>query len=1019
MVRELTLALLFCVCQTSVAQIDLESDSVDKDYSQELTRTPPKTAQEALGSFEVKSGFRIELVAAEPQVQDPIALAFDEAARLFVVEMRGYSEQPDERLGRIRRLEDPDGDGHYETATTFVEGLSWPTAVACYDGGVIVGSPPDVIFYRDTTGDGKADEHEKWFTGFGRQNVQGMMNSFAWGLDGRLYGTSSSNGGTIRTVGANAPDTELHRRDFAIRFRHDTRALEPMSGGGQHGLSFDVFGNRFVTSNSNHLQWVEFEDRYQARNPFVAPRATSRSIAVDGPAAEVYRASPVEPWRDVRTRLRVKGMVGGPVEGGGRAAGYFTGATGVTVYTGDAFPKQYLKHTHAFVGDVGGNLVHHKVIETDGLDKFGRRVEEQSEFMASPDNWFRPVQFANGPDGCLYVIDMYRETIEHPLSLPPVIKRHLDLTSGRDRGRIYRVVPNGFHPPRRDLPGDLETTEELLEMLGHTNGWHRDTAQRLLQTRVRRTENESRSAMVREISAFAHRQLATTTDLNTAPTQELTARNHAAVRALHCLSETGGLRQQTLDLALGSPNWWVRAQTIRLAELPSETELSEKQVHALTNDRDVRVRYQLALSLPLIRSKFPIERALAALARKDSSLSKVRHAILCSIHNRRSATAKELVKETNLLANGGYFQLTKQVVQQLGVSGDPIVEVAGELWRLEHPRRLHLLATLLRGGKRAGEIQSHLEQREGQLRRAGVPDAQRLLAQIVSDAARIATNDQADMSVRLDAVEDLELARFDDVAPTLRDLLGLQQPDALRGRAVELAATYDTPLAADLLLAVESSLPPSTRRRALDLLCSRGNWSLTLLDHIERGSVSASAVGAQHRQRLLAHASQPVRKRAKDILGEVSSRDKVVQQSQGVLEMRGDPEKGKLSFQTHCSACHRIEGFGHSVGPDLSPLRNRGAEFMLTNILDPNREVDERYIGYTVVDVDGRVHTGVLASKSDETIRLISTEGKTTVIRRDAIDEMRSTGVSLMPEGLERDLTGQRLADLIAYLISP
>ena len=170
-------------------------------------------------------------------------------------------------------------------------------------------------------------------------------------------------------------------------------------------MSLDQWGDRYVSSNSNHIQWIEFDARYLNRNPLLVPRPATRTIAADGPAAEVFRSSPVEPWRLVRTRLRVKGMVGGPVEGGGRAAGYFTGASGVTIYRGDAFPHSFRDETFAVVGDVGGNLIHLKRVDDDGLSKVARRVDDRREFLTSTDNWFRPVQFANGPDGALYVVD--------------------------------------------------------------------------------------------------------------------------------------------------------------------------------------------------------------------------------------------------------------------------------------------------------------------------------------------------------------------------------------------------------------------------------------------------------------------------------------------------------------------------------------------------------------------------------------------------------------------------------------
>ncbi len=223
-------------------------------------------------------------------------------------------------------------------------------------------------------------------------------------------------------------------------------------------MCFDDWGRKFVSSNSDHIQQVMYED-HQHREKRVLPRASARiSIAADGPQAEVFRTSPVEPWRIVRTRLRVAGKVAGPVEGGGRAAGYFTGATGVTIYRGDAWPEQW--KGVAIIGDVGSNLVHRKRLEANGLEFIARRIDKESEFITSSDIWFRPAQFANAPDGSLHVIDVCREVIEHPKSLPPEIKQHLDLTSGRDRGRIYRVVPTDFQGNRKTAKLSESSVEE-------------------------------------------------------------------------------------------------------------------------------------------------------------------------------------------------------------------------------------------------------------------------------------------------------------------------------------------------------------------------------------------------------------------------------------------------------------------------------------------------------------------------------------------------------------------------------
>src|SRR4029079_1086908 len=202
------------------------------------------------------------------------------------------------------------------------------------------------------------------YTGLGFSNVQGLINTFQWGLDNRIYVAISSSGAQFQSaVDKAARPLALRGRDLAIDPR--TWAAGPVSGGADHGASFDDWGNRFVCSNSDHLQEGMYEDRYLARNPYIAAPSPRRSIAADGPQRAGVSPSPVEPWRIVRTRLRATGVVPGIVEGGGRPAGYFTGATGATIYRGNAWPSQW--HGMAIVGDVGSNLVHRKKLEPNGI----------------------------------------------------------------------------------------------------------------------------------------------------------------------------------------------------------------------------------------------------------------------------------------------------------------------------------------------------------------------------------------------------------------------------------------------------------------------------------------------------------------------------------------------------------------------------------------------------------------------------------------------------------------------------
>ena len=571
----------------------------------DLPRTPPTAPDAAVATLAVRPGFHAELMASEPLIADPVAMAFDENGRLYVVEMGDYSERRDEKLGRVKLLEDTDGDGRFDRASVFADGLPWPTGIACWDGGVFVLASPEMVYFKDMDGDGKADVHAMVFTGFGnlaeKLNVQQLPNSLTWGPDQRIHGALGGNAGAVQNFALHgSPKIELRGRDFSF----DPRAMDlrPESGGGQWGMTFDDTGRKFVCANSRHLMQVMYEDRIAARvtdSPLPAP---ALDIAADGPQAEVFRRSPDEPWRVLRTKWRVAGSVPGPIEGGGRASGYFTGACGVTVYRGDAWPAEF--RGDVFVADCGSNLIHRKKLTGDLVRRGVRAAgEERSEFLASTDNWFRPVAFANAPDGNLWFADMYREVIEHPWSLPEPLKSKLDLNSGNDRGRIYRIVADGsIEFPTLRL-GKMATAD-LVDGLALANGWHRDTAARLLH---QRQDKSAVPALVKLAEKLAEKA--------EAPESRLVILS--VLRGLDALDET------TLARSLHDADADVRAAAVRLC---TKADL----ITPLADDPSPRVRFEVAWTLialapsdkiaPLVaRAIEPLLRPAAALNPKPPS----------------------------------------------------------------------------------------------------------------------------------------------------------------------------------------------------------------------------------------------------------------------------------------------------------------------------------------------------------------------------------------------------------------
>ncbi|HEY3967062.1 MAG TPA: PVC-type heme-binding CxxCH protein [Planctomycetaceae bacterium] len=980
----------------SFADQVLKHKSLDvNDFADELPRIPPHEPADALTTFKTLPGFRMEQAAAEPLLHSPVAIDFDENGRMFVCEMIDYSEQDKEYLGAVRVLEDSDGDGRFEKSTLLADKLSWPTALCCYDGGVFVGAAPDIYYLKDTDDDGKADVRRTVFTGFGRSNVQGLFNSFHWGLDNRIHGATSSSGAQVRRP--DAADTKpivLSGRDFAFDPR--TLEIQPTSGGAQHGMSFDDWGRKFLTSNSDHIQLVMYEDRYLARNPFLASPGSRMSIAADGPQAEVFRISPVEPWRIVRTRLRVSGKVPGPVEGGGRAAGYFTGATGVTIYRGDAWPAEF--RGQAFVGDVGSNIVHRKRLEPDGVGLIARRADENKEFVASTDIWFRPAQFANAPDGNLYVIDVYREVIEHPASLPPAIKQHLDLTNGRDRGRIYRVIHDGFRQQKIPQLGQA-TIAELVATLAHRNGWHRDTAARLLFERADRSD----------IAPLV--KLATASPLP-----------EGRMHALYTLASLGGLTSEVILPRLADEHPRVREHAVRLSEnLADDSAEIQRQYIVLADDSDLRVRYQLAFSagvLPGVVRTAVLTKILTC----DGGDRWVRLAALSSLAEGAGDVLRALSVDVAFSASGAgrtvFVELASLIGRQARAFPAAVIDVAHfiEAFSAERkPLALAMVASLHEGLSKSG-----LPPNERALLVGKPGRVREFLAELLDTSRKAAVDELHNPVERIAAIRRLGLAPFAENSKILPDLLGTRQPQEVQLAAVDVLARYSDPQIGSVLTEAWPTFGPKLRTAVMEAVFSRGDWLLKFLEAVEKNEIPVSDLEPGRVRLLDAHSNPAVREKAAGILEKlkIGRRQDVFNAYKPALTLTGDAARGKIHFQKVCAACHRLDNFGTELGPNLATVQNRGAEAILLNMLDPNREVNPQFVNYVLVTNEGRAITGLIVAETTTSVTLKRQESASEIVLRADIEELRSTGQSIMPEGIENQLDHQAVADLIAYLVS-
>ena len=958
------------------------------DLARELPRIPATEPIAAMRAIEIRPNFHLSLAAAEPLTTDPVAACYDADGRLYVVEMRGYPYPENQPSGNITRLVDRDGDGVFDDRTIFVDGLSWPTGVVPYDGGIYIAAAPDLLYAKDIDGDGRADVRRVVFSGFGIGNVQQLVNGLLWGTDGWIHGVAGGNGGLIRNLTKpDAPPVNLRGHDF--RFRPDGSALEAEAGGGQFGHTMDDWGHRFTCNNSNHIRQVVLPSAYLDRVSTLAPPSSVVDIAAEGPAAPVYRSSPAEPWRVVRTRQRLAdpNMASKLSATERQVIGFFTSATGVTLYRGSAYPTDY--RGNAFIGDVGGNLVHRKTLAEDGPIFLATRAEadRHDEFLRSPDNWFRPVNFAATPSGTLLVLDMYRETIEHPFSIPEPIKKHLDLTSGKDRGRLYEILPGGFTarrpPPKLSTAG----TAQLVALLADPDGWWRDTAQRLLIER----RDPAAVPLLRSLS-------------NNRPTA--LARAHA----LWTLGATGELRTEDLEPAFTDDEPGVREQAARLSEPHLGDPATRERLLTLAEDPSARVRFQTAFSLGVCDDPRTVA-ALARIADRDRGSLWTRWAVLSSLSGRFPAFFAALASQPGFATTKAGRAWIEELAALAGAGAfaiDPPALMAAT--GTDPAARRAAVIGLDRGLRQAG----------ANLRAKLASDAALAaeLSPLFTVARGEATNDAADPANRVEAIRVLAIGPETVTLEVVPDLLDATQPGEVQLAAARTLASLSDGPVADLLVERWRSLSPTVRREATEIIFARPARLAVLLAAIEAKTLAPNDIEPARRRALVTHKDSMIRRRASALFGTDAGADrgKVVAAWQPALKLGGDRDQGRAVYLKTCASCHRAEGQGEEVGPDLATVAGRSPDDLLVHILDPNREVAPPFLNYTVATKDGRIVSGLIAAENAGAVTLKRGGGVVDVVSRDRIEAMTSQGASLMPEGIEAGLSPADMANLISYL---
>ncbi len=953
------------------AAVDTKASGAEP--TDELPDPLPTDAADAIDTIHVREGSVVELVAAEPLVIDPVAIDWGPDGSLWVAEMADYPlglDDAGKAGGRVRRLRDTDGDGHYDSSVLFAEGLSFPNGVLAWGDGVLVTAAPEILYLKDTNGDGRADHREPLYTGFLEGNQQLRVNGLRWGLDNWVACASGSHhagyGSDSQILSHRSGErTSLGSRDF--RIQPDSGGLEPLSGPSQYGRNRDDWGNWFGVQNSLPLWHYVLEDRHIRRNPHYVP---------PDPKWQVVRPvnPPVFPASSPQKRYH-------SFEQSGR----FTSACSAMIYRDDLLFSRGSEQ-HAFTCEPFHNLVQHNIIEADGVTFRSRRdpAEDGRDFFASSDRWCRPVMARTGPDGALWVVDMYRFMIEHPEWLPADGQDELRpwFRAGSDRGRIYRIVPRAAATRAVPVLSHADPAERVAA-LEHSNGVIRDMAQRLL---VRSGDLSVTPLLVRLASSSSQ-----------------------PLARLHAICTLEGLDSLTADILqarLADPHPGVRRQAVRLAaELPVDL---GKLIH-LANDADAGVRQELAATLGGYTDAAAAECLGQLLCMPDEHGYVVATAMTSLTPENVARVVEAVLRESE--GGGAREAVIASLLGQAIAMGDAtvhdsIVQLAAgsPAWRRLLAAAVDELEKMPDGYRGLSAVaQQHLEARADEARH------------MVADAS-------AEEDVRAEAVRLVgrDPERQTEDYSLLASVLVPQSPVDLQQAVVWHLATRSATGVADVLLTGWASHSPQLREQVLGVLATREAWRYALRDRVQEGVVRAAEVPAPVRQRLLEGGND-----AEDwqrLFAEMSAgtnlqtKAGVSEQVRAALDLSGEPSQGEASFRRLCLSCHALGDEGHAVGPQLASITDKSPAALLTSVLDPNAAVDANYLNYVLLTTDGRQLDGRLVSETASSITLLASGGVRHAVLRSEIDVLQASMQSVMPEGLGRDLSPQNLADLIAFV---
>ncbi|MFK8114164.1 MAG: c-type cytochrome [Rubripirellula sp.] len=952
----------------------------------------PTPAAESVKQFQVRDGFEVQLVAAEPTVSQPLFLSWDSRGRMWVIQYRQYQypaglkvirfdqhlravfdKVPDPPphgtpgLDKISVHEDTDGDGIYDSHKDVITGLNIASSVQVGNGSIWVLNPPYLLRYPDANGDDIPDaDPEVHLSGFGLQDTHSVANSLLWGPDGWLYGSNGST--TVGDVSSEVTKGVRFQGQCVWRYHPQTKVFEIYAEGGGNTFSLDIDSKGRVFTGTNGGKTRGFY--------FPQGSYSNKNWGKHGPLSNPYAFGFFQCMK---------------LEGDERRF-----AQAFTIYEGGLFSPE---HEGSIIAP---NALHNLVWLSKRIPEGSTyRTVDGTNLIDSPDRWFRPVYAGVGPDGSAYIADWYDTRLSH---VSPVDDWH------KDSGRVYRVVPRGTNPTYNE--GDLAklSSDSLLAKFQHPNKWVRRRAMLELGWR---NDKSVTTALVKLVDA-------------------------GSLESLWALNLMDELSSQRAGEWLTHEDPHIRRWVIRLL---GDRHVSHPKLAELASDEDVQVRSQLASTAQRLTANeaMPI---IGELLKRDEDLSDLHMPLMnwwaLEAHADHWEPIAAMLADPSVWRSAMFEQhLASRLMQRYAAAGTP-ADLANCAALLNLAPDDAARSKLMLGMNKAFQgrslpplpdaLATALQDYQSKLGDSGlILGIRQGQQEAITKGVQALKRTSTDLGIQIELAKAFGEVNSPDSVKTLISLAtgrSTSEPSLQRVAMQSLAKYDDASIPTSLIAAFGSKISGehSLRSTACRTLASRPAWATVLLKELNEWRVRRDQVPPDVVQQLRTYQDPAIASQVDAAFGKAIDVSKpeqaaVYHRLKTLLAAKpGNAESGKLHFTKRCANCHQLFGEGKKVGPPLDGYERGNVNFWLNGIVDPALEIREGFQSYLVLTVDGRALNGMIAAQDPQTVTLRNADNQLSVISREDIEQLKALSTSLMPTDVLKEMSDDELRDLFAYL---